>query len=466
MMITKENFINSLIGQLNISNLSVFLGAGFSIDAGLPSWKNLVEPLVKEYNFCVSNETNYYKILQYLQNNLGPIVLKDKIYEQLSKLPTNLPCLSAALELPIDSFWTVNFDDLLERELEKKFKVRIDPICKDSDLAKIQHDLNKIKHKVFKMNGTITDRDSWILTESDLEDYVDKNIGMLTFFRRELVQNTFLILGYSFTDTLLLFALRDVKKYFDNKYIPHHFTILKKDTENIIKFEWFVYDLEKRYGIKTLVVDSYDEIPIILNEITKRIRKKQVYFSGAFRKISEQEEEFGMDLSKQLTNKLLDAGYNIYTGMGRRLGDLIAGSACRWIYEHNQVLTKRIIIKPDDFDRYGGKRFGANSKTKEMRENISQGTGIAIFMYGQSSTDPHGSSGTYQEFEIAKEKYQYIIPIGVTGYESRKIWKEVKNNITLYGYLEKYIDKLNDSSMSPNEVSNIVMQIISEIQYN
>ena len=74
-----------------------------------------------------------------------------------------------------------------------------------------------------------------------------------------------------------------------------------------------------------------------------------------------------------------------------------------------------------------------------------------------------GSEGTYQEFEIAKENNRKIIPIGATGYEAKKIWLEVKNNITQYGYLERYLEQLNNET-NPQKLADIVIQIIKDVQ--
>jgi len=456
----KKVFIDRFINQLKLSNLSFFLGAGASVGAGFPSWEGLLKDIALDIKIDLKKENDYYKIFQYCVNELKIKPVKQRVYEKLNNLSHKSEGIESVLKLPIDSFWTTNFDQVLERNIESTYGVKPTVIFRDIDLANVQASLNKANYKIFKLNGDLDNRESWVLTQSDLEKYNDEHSGMLTFFKRELVQNTFFFLGNSFTDTLILSALVEVNKYFGNEN-QCHFTILKRDKERQ-DFDFFVKDLELRYGIISLVVECHSEIPIVLNEISERLRKNQVYFSGSFRSISREEQNFVTDLSGKLTTKLLESGFKISSGMGRRLGDLIAGSSLRWLVENNHVVSKSLILRPDKYYQHGadGK---PNDITRRMREYAQHDSGIAVFICGQETEDSNSSEGTYQEFEIAKENNLKIIPIGATGYEAKKIWKEVRDNITQYGYLEKYIDKLNDNT-NPDELANTVVQIIKDIQ--
>lgn len=456
----KKAFIDNFINQLKLSNLSFFLGAGVSIGAGFPSWEELLEDIANDIGIDLKKETNYYRIFQYCVNELGLSIVEQRVYEKLSKLSYKSEGIESILQLPIDSFWTTNFDQVLERNIEYKHGVKPIIIYRDTDLTKVKANLSTANFKVFKLNGHLDDKDSWVLTQSNLEKYSDEHSGMLTFFRRELVQNTFFFLGNSFTDTVILSALSEVKKYF-GKLNQYHYTILKRDPEKQ-DFDFFIKDLELRYGIKTLVVDTYSEIPMVLNEISERLKKRQIYFSGSFRNISREEQNFVTNLSEKLTTQLLQLDFKISSGMGRRLGDLIAGSSLRWLVENNHIVSKSLVLRPDKYYQHGadGK---PNDTTYQMREHAQHDSGIAVFICGQEKEEAGGSKGTHQEFEIAKKNNLKIIPIGATGYEARKIWQEIKNNITQYGYLEKYIDKLNDKT-SPEELANAVVQIIKDIQ--
>ena len=90
-------------------------------------------------------------------------------------------------------------------------------------------------------------------------------------------------------------------------------------------------------------------------------------------------------------------------------------------------------------------------------------TGISIFMFGNKLDKDTGNvieaDGCMQEFEIAKEKGNLIIPIGSTGYAAKHIYDDVKNNITDYPYLLSSIDALG-SETDINHIIEIVIEII------
>ena len=74
----------------------------------------------------------------------------------------------------------------------------------------------------------------------------------------------------------------------------------------------------------------------------------------------------------------------------------------------------------------------------------------------------HFSTGTYQEFQIAKANNFVIIPVGATGYEANIIWKEVKANINQFYYLSKKIDILRYET-EPHKISEVIVNILNSV---
>ena len=89
-------------------------------------------------------------------------------------------------------------------------------------------------------------------------------------------------------------------------------------------------------------------------------------------------------------------------------------------------------------------------------------TGIALFLFGNKK-DPKDSSniinaeGCWEEFTIARDNKNVIIPIGSTGFVARKIIEEVRKNIDDYKYLENYMDILE----TEHDVEKLVATIVS-----
>lgn len=84
-------------------------------------------------------------------------------------------------------------------------------------------------------------------------------------------------------------------------------------------------------------------------------------------------------------------------------------------------------------------------------------------MFGDSKhrNENHNSIGVWNEYQIAKKNRKVIIPIGSSGFESRKIYNDVLNNITQYPYLEKYINILGESR-DAIRITDIILRIIAE----
>ncbi len=467
----KNSFISEFVNELDSSNLSVFFGAGMSFEAGLPSWKNLLKDIAQRININIEDVQDYYQTAQYCENKLGSAVVRNSITHLLNPVRYESFILKSILELPANNFWTTNFDRVLEKNIELVFGSHPDIIYRDTDLIKTRERSAKI---IFKMNGHIDDLNSLILTKKDLEGYEYDHHALLTFLRRELIVNTFLFLGYSFTDTLILSALRDIRRCLGAFSPTHfHYTIFKEREDQ--EFSHFINNLEQSYGIKALVIPKnlfpnnlsrselntrMDEERInIIDTINKQIRMKQIYVSGSFREISHQEEAFATDLSKHLTSMLFEHGYRLCNSAGKGVGSRIIGYASEWLIEHNQQISRKLILKSRSFHNYKE----TNLETKTYRMHVMRDSGVAIFMFGQGKSTSNSSNGVRQEFEVAKDLGMKIIPLGVTGYESSIIWEEVKNSITCYGYLENYIDKLK-SENDPEKLAKIIIAIINDVQ--
>ena len=59
MPLNKEQFLKQFTRQALDERISLFVGAGASINAGYPSWYSLLKPLAKELGTPLSDSTNY-----------------------------------------------------------------------------------------------------------------------------------------------------------------------------------------------------------------------------------------------------------------------------------------------------------------------------------------------------------------------------------------------------------------------
>jgi len=449
MAISKKQFIQYYASQAKQEDTSLFLGAGISASTGYPSWKNLLQPCAKQLGLNIDDSIDLYLLAQYYANQYGRSALKRIINDNINLLKHESNLVDELLNLNFKSIWTTNYDTVLEKNYSKR-NILTNSVFDDKDLANVSRNG---RVNIYKLNGDISNLDRIVITQNDIERYEIERELLLTFLKRELVVTTFLFLGYSFADKIVLSCLNTVNRCLGSS-ANYHYAILKKQESP--EFEHFIIDLESRYHIKILLINEHDELPEILRELDYEIKRKNIFFSGVFERLPEEEDIFAEKLCKRLTTSLMGKGYSVYTGYGRNFGNYLAGSSLQYLLSHSKDINRQLIMRPFL------KTMPPDEK-KTHREMLMNDCHVAIFMFGQSPQNGRyiKSSGMMKEYEIAKKMDRKLIPVGATGYSAQDIWQDVKNNITHYPYLEKYIDALNVKN--PDIVSDTIVHILEEI---
>ena len=101
---------------------------------------------------------------------------------------------------------------------------------------------------------------------------------------------------------------------------------------------------------------------------------------------------------------------------------------------------------------------------ESYRKSMISCSGISIFLFGNKRKDKQiiNADGVYREFEIAKEKHLFIIPVGSTGFTAKRIFNEIKSDIDKYSYLKKHLGDLEKRNKSKDMIK-CIMKIIEEI---
>ncbi|SJZ61419.1 SIR2 family protein [Anaerorhabdus furcosa] len=454
MAIEKKKFIDVFVRQALENRISLFLGSGASADAGYPTWKYLFEPMARELGIKIEKNTDYYKLAQYYANQFGKAELKSRIQNAINSNNFKSELLNELLDIDFSNIWTTNFDNVIEDNYKAR-NILINKVFTDADLSNI--DLNRLVN-VFKMNGDISNPEGLITTQGEFEKYHEKRRLMLMFLKRELISNTFLFVGYSFTDHLVLDCLSELANYL-NDTSTHHYAIMKDDKGNA-QFKCFINDLEIRYHVHVLLVKEYSEIPKVLSQINDKIKSKKVFISGAFNSVDVNLYKYSHELAQKLTNSLFQKDYRIVNGIGRSFGTHIIGYANEYLAKHGvKNIQNHLIIKP----------FVGNKETSDKEKNHSRAEvigkcGVAIFVFGDKmNSESINVSGVMQEFEIARKLHKVIIPIAYPNMISNDIWELIKDNITEFPYLEGKLDYLT-SKCQIDKVIKTIVQILDSVQ--
>lgn len=269
-----EAFIDKYLTELRSNNAAVFAGAGLSKGAGYVDWVELLTPIAAKLGLDARRETDLVGLAQYHVNveanhrsELNELLINE--FSDLREPSENHSCL---VRLPIQTYWTTNYDRLIEKALEASGK-RVDAKYTNEHLATTKRGRDAV---VYKMHGDIEHPDKAVLTKDDYQRYHVTHGPYITALLGDLVERTFLFIGFSFTDPNLDYVLGRIRTRFEENQ-RKHFCLMKRRTKGAAESnEEFQYAKTKQslvtqdlmqFNIRTVFVDEYSEITDILRTI-------------------------------------------------------------------------------------------------------------------------------------------------------------------------------------------------------
>lgn len=322
--------------------------------------------------------------------------------------------------------------------------------------------------KIYKIHGSVKNADKCIIARRDYDEFARTHDIVLSELKGEMCSNSFLFLGYSFSDTDIQHILTRIRLTYDKEHPQRHFSIIEEvkrnPKETDAEFEYrknkqshYVSDMQS-YGINVLLVESYDRIEQILSTIRNKVFARNVLISGAYESSDAIAESRISPVATKLSTELIKSGYKIYTGYGKNIGaDIVNGvyNACSDLGAKSKNFDDNIVIYPFPYK-------GTNKESKkkiyfEIRSRMASSTKIMIVIAGKNKS--RNSAGVYQEYQLAKEQGNLIIPIASTGGSAREIWVEL-NGQNYYNDNELF-QKLGTET-APDEIVNVVMKLIND----
>ena len=289
-MDTLEESYKTLRKALSDNQLTLVCGAGVSISSGISTWNDLLCSMFSEVLLAKSEPAvSLDELLSAIPHSnliLGKHLklhyqdgfdeaLKKNLYRNIKKNPEDSEILKSIVELCrpqrnmsfVNSIITYNFDDLIERALDKS-NVKYTSVWKEGQKA----DVNSLP--IYHVHGFLPDKklDSPNLVFSEeayhsqfIEPYSWGNLQQLNAFTTKVC----LFVGISLSDPNLR-RLLDVS-YRKNK-TDSHYIIMKRTDKSLncheIADDLFAVDAQA-LGLRVMWCDEYDEIPGIISEIAQ-----------------------------------------------------------------------------------------------------------------------------------------------------------------------------------------------------
>jgi SIR2-like protein len=394
---------------------SLFVGAGLSTAAGLPTWNDLLVPLAAEIG--VAGEFADLPLLAeyYEQNAPGRRpALETHLRNALSAYRTPAESHHLIAKLPIDEIWTTNFDPLLETAAPDASVA-----AQDNDAL----DIGTGRRTIIKMHGSLSldTTPTWtsppVITRSDFEEYEDTHPRMWALLRASYLTSTTLFLGFSFADPNIDVLLRLARRY-GTTAADRHLTVLRRPTDpaGVRLHELRVGDLENS-GVHVCEISDFSELTPLLQAITVRTRPERLFVCGHGDKTDLQPwyDKLAVALTARPPSwELASLGEPAAWGVTSRLAELLRA---------NNRYT------PDRFRIYFEKTPGEQAPLMASR------VGTAIFtdleqeeLVGSVLDDCRallvigGGGRTSKEVQWALDHGVSVIPLAASGATARAVW--------------------------------------------
>jgi len=462
------------VKALGDQNAAIFAGAGMSIPAGLVDWKSLLRSVARDVGLDVKKEDDLITLAQFHFNERGGRHgINQALVDEFASRGSVTENHRILASLPISTYWTTNYDTIIEEALRGEGK-RPDTKITVENLATT---LPRRDAVVYKMHGDISLPDKAVITKDDYEAYdIDRRL-FSTALQGDLVSKTFLFIGFSFNDPNLGYILSRIRLLLGANRRDHYCLLRRAQRADFKKPAEFQYALARqelqvndlrRYGIIGLLVDSYAEYTVVLMRIAQRFRLGRVFISGSAANYDPWGDAKGQELVQELSARLIAKGFGLVSGFGLGVGEhVVNGTLIQLEREGTQRIDDRLIMRP--FPIAIADSSERKRRWKAYRSEMIAHAGVAVFLFG-SKVGPKGkvlrADGMAEEFDLAVAAQMAVLPVGCTGGVAEELFRRVLADFSAFyprpGYQSLF--RALGKNGTPGQVAGRVVSLLEKIR--
>ena len=212
---SKETQIEHLIKLIRKEKVSLFIGAGFSLEAQAPSVWDLQQAILnelpseemkKEHTEDTLDEISQFFVDEVCEGSKAELM--DLLQTQFDFEPVCMDDHHALAQIPhFHNIFTTNYDTLLEDSYPKNER---EVIRKDDDIVSVE---NK-QVRIFKIHGDFTNQDFIVITKQDYEDLKKQNSNPLVWneVKSEFTKKHIVFIGYSLSDENIINMIKYISE--------------------------------------------------------------------------------------------------------------------------------------------------------------------------------------------------------------------------------------------------------------
>ncbi|WP_230483948.1 SIR2 family protein [Sphingomonas sp. Leaf21] len=421
-------FIERYLAEIEAGNAALFAGAGLSAPAGFVDWRELLRDIADELDLRIDWEHDLIAVAQFhLNKTKNRHRLNQAIIDALSSTPAPTANHRRLARLPIRTWWTTNYDGLIERALEDAGKI-VDVKSAVSQLANTRRGRDAV---LYKMHGDVSRPDEAVVTRNDYERYALDRGPFVSALTGDLLSKTFLFVGFSFTDPNLEQVLARLRLHVGVNQ-REHFAFLRRRTRlanesddefahNLARHRLMVDDLQ-RFNVQVILVDEYADVELILAEIERRHRRQTAFVSAS----ADDFEPWGRpaveNFMRRLGHAIVAKDARLLTGLGLGVGNALFTGAVERVLEGGRGrIEDTLILRP--FPQHIDDQARRERVWEDYRQRIIPDAGVALFLFGNKRAGDEIvlANGMVREWEIALQHGLTLVPIGATGSTARDL---------------------------------------------
>lgn len=274
--------VDSLIRALADETAVIFVGAGASVAAGLPSWHDFLKACLaraKIYDDAAVNWKHIETLLtakQFLPAaELLQWAVKNDLHQYIwdafgknSITPSDVHL--AIARMPFTVAVTTNYDSLLEAACTAMSRPLIHPCTwqQPDDIYQALRDQGRFT--LIKTHGTATQRDSLILTHSHYRDLQSRNRSYNDLIAHLFSFRTCLFVGHSLQDSDILEQLSKVRDIHGDSIGPHYAILFENE-----KSQYELEHLETAFAIRPILIKESHWDPSEEKLLSEQQRREQ-----------------------------------------------------------------------------------------------------------------------------------------------------------------------------------------------